>query len=590
MAVKGKRKAEIELTLLDRTSAALHGAKRNLLKFASSTPKSIAKGAGRASMAIGKSLMMGFGMRGADMMVDAFGGIVDVERELTRFQIASSSSDEAMQKFRGSLLDVSNSAGISRAEVLRGAAAYIAFTGDSAGATDSMALFAEVANATGASMADITGVAGSFLKNLKLNPEQFRQGFDILTTQGKQGAVEIKDLASELSNVAPMFSKFAGGSGIDGLAKMGSIMQAMRTDFGGVEETATGFKSVMSSIIKHHDRLKDKGIQVFGKDKNPRAFLAIVDDIGKKVRNGKLNQADLIDLLGEQKAVNALNAVISKRKDVEDMANNARQSNAIAKDSATYQLSTAGRLDKAWTNIKNKIAEALTPERINSMASALIKVADVFAKLVDRISAIIGFIADHLPSYEGARTDASTDISKKLDSNREQRIQQLMEGRGAATPGELSDQAGGNWRWQDGGKAPAPMSRDEAIKTLMAQARQVQSLVMRNNENGTINAHGADVGSMDAFAEDSFKLSRMLNPQRKNMVTERRMADDASMATAFMKPAPMSFADSAASSRSAMAAPKEYPVFNVTLKIGEATFAKAMANDPTQRRKPGGFM
>lgn len=570
MAANGKRQAKIQLDLdAGGLPAQLKEAGNRLKKFATAVPKSI----GKAGLGAAKSFAMGFGMQAAGGITDMVSGVVDLERSITRYQIASSSSDADMVKFRDRMAQISTATGVAKSELIKGASAYVAFTGDTKGAAESLALFADVERATGASMEDIAGVAGALRENLKIDPKDFRAGFDVLITQGKLGAVELKNLAVEISNVAPMFTKFAGGSGQEGLAKMGAIMQMMRKDFGSVEETATGFKGIMSQLARKSGDLKKVGIQVFDpKNKNQmRSFLDIVDDIGKKQAAGKLNAASMIDLLGEQKAVNALNAVISRRGELNQMIADAQNSNAVAKDAAKFQESAAGKIDKAWNSIKNKMAEVLTPERINALSDALIKVADLFAKTVNNISDAMAAVARHFGHYDSAKVmEDATAIEKKTSIQDE--IASLQASKG--------------------------ISRTEAMKELLAK-HEAKAKSLGGGALESVSATDALAGKFGVgyLERDSGKAMARTNTaalaevgiaqqlraalQKDEQVTKRgnylsmlagsRVYDPMNSTDNFMRPIGPS-----------------QPAINLTVKLGDNVIAESLANATVARTKPGG--
>lgn len=544
--------------------ATLQQAKRKLSSFA----KSGVKKTGAIAAAGGKALLNGFGFQGASFMTDAFEGIVDIERSLTRFQIATNASDSSAAAFRDTLRTVSGETGVGREKLLAAAHSYVAFTGDAKGATDSLRLFGQIANATGSPMEDIAGVAGSLRENLKLDPKDFRTAFDILTTQGKLGAVEIKDLAAELSNVAPMFSRFAGGTGTKGLAEMGAILQIMRKDFGGVEETATGFKSIMSQLARKSADLKNLGINFFDKKKNQRGFLEIVEDFRKLKAAGKLDQAKLIDVLGEQKAVNALMAVIDRRAELSKMVSDSANSNAIAKDSAKYMASAAGRLDQAWNNVKLAIADALTPDRINALASALTKAADGFVKVIGMISSVI----------DGAKS-AGQAAARFVGGPSNEDLQNEEYNRFVASVRNTSQNL-----------TPAQM-REKADKLDKWRKEKVKG-------NGATGIPGADAlywGATDAAAElrdradpwsstrkgrkyampggagDFLKFGDFLNGSASDASSMRGM-----------------LADLIGSVRSGKASGIAGQAMTVIVKIGDDAVAKSVNNARSHRAKPGG--
>lgn len=433
MAASAKRKAIIELSI-DRGKLlpGLADARKKLQGFGGSVAKTTMAGV----KGVGSALMGGFGIQGAGQITDMVGEIMDVEKGLTRLQINGSMTGAELASFRQTLMQTSAASGVARNEILKGAAAYVAFTGDAAGAKQAMGLFAEVANATGASMEDIASTASAMKANLKIDPADFRAAFDILATQGKMGAVEIANLAKELSGVAPQFSKFAGGTGVSGMAKLGAIAQVMRKDFGGIEETMTGFRGIMTQVTRYATKLKGVGVNVYGidpktKKKYKRDFEDIILDFKKARDAGKIDDTLMQGLLGESRSVNAMNSAIDRYEELQNLKRQSLGSDAIAKDNATYLASTSGKIATAWNSIKNSLAQALTPDRIEQLANALMLAADAFTRVVGGIDKAIDWVGrkahgparkvewDDMASYGKLAYDSSTDLnSLSLDERK----------------------------------------------------------------------------------------------------------------------------------------------------------------------------
>ena len=221
---------------------------------------------------------------GAGGLAAMAGEAVTLEKGLARFQIATDNSDAQMADFRSSLADTARASGLNRQELLDGAAAYVALTGDAAGAAAGMGLFAQVSNATGSSMADIAATAAAMKDNLGIKPSEFEAAFSALAVQGKAGAVELRELATELAGVAPSFAQFKNGKGAEGLAEMGAVLQVVRKGFGSTSEAATGFRSMMVAVQRNAVKFSKAGVRIFDKDpktgkKSLRDFSDIVDAI-----------------------------------------------------------------------------------------------------------------------------------------------------------------------------------------------------------------------------------------------------------------------------------------------------------------------
>ncbi|MDQ3295071.1 MAG: phage tail tape measure protein [Myxococcota bacterium] len=403
MAIGAKRKASIELgvTTSDMEKG-LADARRKLRSFGADARKSLGERNLKGKFGMdpkklgGKSKTFGGGFLGGALagglvtsgLMTAVGDIIDVEKALTRLQIAGEISTGDMATFRAEMMRVSNATGVSRNELVKGAAAYTALTGDAKGAATATQLFAEIAAGSGASMEDIARSAAALRSNLKIDPKDFRGAFDVLIKQGKMGAIEISDLAGELAKVAPQFGAFAGSRSVAGMSELGAMLQVTRQGFGGAEEAATGFNGLMTQIQRNAKKLRKAGVEIIdpktGKMKN---LLSIVRQIST---NQKLMKPGaLLETLGEEKAVRAMGIIIENLKEVDRIKSESLNSDQVAKDNLIWQQSAAGKISRAMEIAKNKIAEAFTPERIEAFAGALIKAANGLVAIIDALDMII---------------------------------------------------------------------------------------------------------------------------------------------------------------------------------------------------------
>jgi hypothetical protein len=162
---------------------------------------------------------------------------------------------------------------------------------------------------------------------------------------------------------------------------------------------ATGFRSLMTAITKKQKELGAYGVQVFKTDPKThklikRDFLAIVDEI---IKNPALNDKILPKLLGRQEAVRALGAMRDHWDEIAQLQKEAANSDQVSKDAHTYMESSSGRIAKAWEQIKNTIADALSPERVQAFASMLETAGSAFRGLFSIGRKIRGAISGNEP-------------------------------------------------------------------------------------------------------------------------------------------------------------------------------------------------
>ena len=379
----GRSQAHVEITSsASKFGSGLNDAKKKLSSFGKEA-RGAFRSVGGSIARVGGGIAAGLGMAGGFGAAEVIADVLGVEKALVRFSIAGDRTPAQMDAFRASLARVAAESGVARGELVAGAAAYVALTGDAEGAGQAVGLFARVANATGASMEDISATAASMRDNMKIDPKDFEAAFSALHVQGKAGAVELRELATVMAGVAPQFSKFDGGSGAAGLAELGATLQVLRKDFGSTGEAATGARALFSSLVRGSGKLKALGIEVFDVNGEKRNFTTIIDEILAK----DISEPVLQKILGSDEALRSIGALRTHRSLLTDITAASKDQGAIERDSAKYRESAAGKLAISMEALKTKMAEVFTPARIeswtNSVVAAIGKVADLAGALSD---------------------------------------------------------------------------------------------------------------------------------------------------------------------------------------------------------------
>ncbi len=320
--------------------------------------------------------------------------VLDVDKKLTRLGIQAGRGKAEMVAFGAGLRELSNETGVSTESLTDAAARFVSLTGDMDSAAAGAEVFAKTAAASGAQLEDVAAAAASLNKNLGIESVQgFNKGLSVLLEQGKQGAVELKEMAGLLPSLAPSFTQF-GKSGTEGLAELGAALQVVRGGFGSGSEAATGMNALMTALAKNAGRFK--GVKLFDKDpktgaRHFRQFKDIILDISKS----KLmkDPEKLQKAFGSNEARRAFQELAKNYGQFEDLYAKGLASNANEDDFARYMESTAGRIEKAWQRLQNTLAEQITPERIEALASAFEKLADGVEFVVDNLALFVGAFA-----------------------------------------------------------------------------------------------------------------------------------------------------------------------------------------------------
>ena len=158
--------------------------------------------------------------------------------------------------------------------------------------------------------------------------------------------------------------------------------------FKGPKELFTGANEALFQLAKQSGKLKKLGVNVFEakRGKNGERVYRDLRDIVEDISKSPLAKDDklLIKAFGSKEAAQFL-GLLSKNVDKWDELYTASQHVDVLQEDYTKRTTgRAGRLRRAWERMKNSIARAFTPQRIEK-----------FVHLVERLADFVGFLADH---------------------------------------------------------------------------------------------------------------------------------------------------------------------------------------------------
>ena len=156
--------------------------------------------------------------------------------------------------------DVAIAHGTTQDVAMSGLEAFVAKTGDLESGRAILQDMARLSTATGASlddMADAAGDVANALGNVADKPKVMQGVMQAIAGQGKLGAVEIRQLSSQMAKVASAAPSFAGDAATN-IVKMGALAQMTRA-YGGAASATQAATSVASftSMLKTPARVKE---------------------------------------------------------------------------------------------------------------------------------------------------------------------------------------------------------------------------------------------------------------------------------------------------------------------------------------------
>lgn len=408
------KEAEVRLKANDKELAkGLRDAEKKWTRFGKSLSKGLTGSIGRVRGAMG-GLKTAVGMGGFAGITALVGSeaikTFDFEEALTRLAISSNGAVGSIAALRKKLFDVSDAQGVAREELLAGAHAFVALTGDGQMATDSLEAFARIQVATGANMQDIASTAAALSQQMGIGANEFEKAFSILIAGGKAGAIELADMAKFSAELSAQFKKFGDGKGLSGLGQMSAAFQVAAQDFGGkAAETSTGLQRLFMSFTTKRTtkELKKLGVEVFniGKDGSAtlKSFPEIFDAMAKTdiVKDPRL----LTKIFESSEARRAAGAILTNIQRYRELSVATKNANDVGVDHATFLESTAGRMKLSWNELKNEIAETFTPERIKAFV-------DGVRQALQMARDFVGLMSDFFDKWEEMRGGAPTTETK----------------------------------------------------------------------------------------------------------------------------------------------------------------------------------
>lgn len=362
--------------------------------------------------------------RGLDVITDQAKNVMNFERSLTRLGIAGNLNAGQLDELRTKARKFSTDFGIGADDILAGAQTYVDLTGDVAGAGRSMELFSKIAQASGSSVSDIAQASAAF-KGIGIPIEDLEATFSGMITQGKAGAVSLKDFAGELASLAPRWAKFNESTTGAGISQLGAAFQIARQGFGSASEAATGLQALMGAIVQNAKKFEAAGVKIF--DKNPKTgvkTLRTFEQIMASIEGSSLvkDPTKMTKALGSKEAEQTMTMLRKSREHIAGQASeydklvqSGLDAGAVQRDLDTYLESSSGKMEKAWERVKNTIAAALTPERIEAFANAMGELAEKVGPLMDFLGAAgdvlggISGVGKKLVGFAGGETNPYKD-------------------------------------------------------------------------------------------------------------------------------------------------------------------------------------
>ncbi len=184
---------------------------------------------------------------------------------------------QAPRQLMNEAQEAANAAGLDANKAMEGLQAFVGKTGDLQTGRAVLRDLAVLSRATAAELEDVVSAAGDVSANLADTPDKAQKVVAVMRAiagQGKVGAVEMKDLASQMAKLAasaPMFK----GDVAQNMAALGALAQMARQGGGAASATqaATSIQGFVGTFGKkaRRDAFKAAGVDI--EDKKTGALL-----------------------------------------------------------------------------------------------------------------------------------------------------------------------------------------------------------------------------------------------------------------------------------------------------------------------------
>lgn len=312
-----------------------------------------------------------------------------MESRLERLGIVADRSKKEMQKLNSEIFKVSQDRKINvdSSEVLSAIEQITAKTGDMAVAEENLKNIAMVISATGASGDDVGSLFSNIFEKFNIRDSQeMLETIDALANQGKMGAFELRDLATQGERIISAYAAM-GRTGKEAAIEMGTMMQLGRKGTGSTEQAATAFEALVRNLTDNRiiKKLRSIGVTVKDSSGNFRAIPDIVQDIIVRTKGNTTKLGEIFDEFS-RRAVNPIAIAYQQ----------ALQEGKSAKE-AFEQLQNLMSVDTSGQSIigdSERMAQTFEAS-VNSLKDALryfanTNLAEPIAKLAQAINSLDG--------------------------------------------------------------------------------------------------------------------------------------------------------------------------------------------------------
>lgn len=319
--------------------------------------------------------------------------------------------------------------GIKSIDVADAVAQFVSKTGNLDVARKSQGVFATVASATGSSIQDVSAAAADLFQKFDITSvEGMADAMSALAFQGKAGAFELKDAASQFAKLSAAASRFGLDKGAGGVRVLGGLTQIARTATGSPEQAATAVEAMFRQFTSGaaQKQLRAIGVNPF-KDKGGTQTKDVRELIVETITKSGGNLTKLQGIFGDE-GIRAISPIISKFNEAEkaqkgtgsaaaksyidEMVNAPGDFDELKKDAAQAQTDASAKLTATWEKLTAGVGDKLLPV-IENLADRLADSPDAIAAFVGVVEAFAGAVEIAIDAIEAWAEFLGLSIKRK---------------------------------------------------------------------------------------------------------------------------------------------------------------------------------
>lgn len=403
-----KQQADAEIREIDRVARHREQIAKTLAGKASA---SVGRAVGGVSNLVGGALTVGGGFAIAD----------SVRRQLHAETAAAQLANAAyvpgdVTKPRQDPADimahasrVAATTGIDKAELIEAQHQYVAKSADFAGSKENLEFFAKLSKGSGAQLTDIMKAAGSIrVQNPNMSAQQMKDTMLAIVAQGRQGSIEISDLAKSAPVITATSAMYAGNQ-TDVQRKLLGLSQVAARATGSPEEAATSVSRLGTDALKHADVMKAMGVKFEGGNiQSPEQMIEAVLSSSK----GNLQH---IMKVGHRAGFDARSLRV-----FEPLAQEYQQAREtfLQKNPKDQAGAEKAGLNAAMTDVKNLMGSRYTEKEANEdFATVMATPAEKFRVALEKLETVIGDKAEpELEKLADKLPELIPEITKVIES------------------------------------------------------------------------------------------------------------------------------------------------------------------------------